>query len=851
MIDNGDQFNLFVEGRVFDPIRIMRCSVLFIMVLSICISAWMWLGDPVTVKGGSTIETIVKASEVILKKSDVSDKVCETLKARYVEQGFITVVQRLSYCEEECFFANIPCVTETAKAGANINIDMSGVMSSVRSFFESDEQVKWDFTVDEGVKLAWFEMAMQFSPIFMSIIPILLNQYKYFGFMQAILCFILYIGCMVLADYPFMITAHNIAVAVLCLVHPAGSIALLETVQIFLPMCSLVFLIFIPNPVFQMCVLTLTVVGFGFYLRWMFFSKHKSHMSAFVGFLQVFVVWEQLSYVRMKFAEQSLVGAGIEMVIRTMMPGGNTRIGLFNMINFGKHVAFKLPLLRDYQLYGFMFITFAQLIMFLVFRASFGQYCMMTLRFKSGADQLWEGMMVYMCDVFGPIRCIYRIVFGIENINRRRVCYAGVSLCILFHEYSSALEFFALRVVFSLCDLFLFDSGKASATKYLGESFDVMQRSFPQKGSFPWLSLDDVVRLNTFVGEVVAFGNSAVRGVGVALKVANKVKLYTVKHVVDGVNMITFKGNEIHNPVSFPLTNGDDPIVVVDMPESHLNPPECPVLLREEAKFVEHLLFINVCETDSFITFVPPGNFSLRRDELSAHVNLKPGDSGGPCFAVLRDGGLRYCGAVSRGRTNRAAGNIISFVYGDDDLGVDSSDGEDTLVDTGMFNRARRVTFASEVEDEGRKKDYKELVSFLKREKASLQSSYNHFSGLRIDPDSRLESLAIHTKYLENRPPKREESDEDADDDPEKSIKNKRDNRKFRNKDRAAWKRRLDTTDVLWTRLRKVYDRKGSKKIFDAIVHDNNFFDLSIPKFVKAPDRLGGWLYVDSFVKIE
>merc|ERR1712154_713009 len=120
---------------------------------------------------------------------------------------------------------------------------------------------------------------------------------------------------------------------------------------------------------------------------------------------------------------------------------------------------------------------------------------------------------------------------------------------------------------------------------------------------------------------------------------------------------------------------------------------------------IETLVFINYNEKHgNTVCFVP--HFRLHRGLLYATVDLDYGDSGGPCFAVLNSGSVRYCGAVSKGNGNDGGGNIISIVTRLPEVKYDSSDDEMTeqlrsrLRENDMMNS---VTYGPYEDDESDK----------------------------------------------------------------------------------------------------------------------------------------------------
>jgi len=801
--------------------------------------------------GNGTVKMDIGAKYSSLPDVDVSAEVCKTLQRSYLQQGFLNMLQRDSYCSEHCAFASVSCDTQVKVESADGTKLLESGVTIIRQFFESERTISVDLSIDEGTQATWVEIALSFSPILFSLLPIIMNQYKVYGRWQAFATIIVFVVITFVYDLDLMMATHNCVVAVLCLVHPAGSIALLETGQMFIPLACLIFLIFIPGQYFQLFVFSLTIFGFGFLMRWFFFVKKQSHMSAFVGFMQILVLWEQLKFVRESFAERSLIGSGLELCIRAMLPDGDTRVGVFNIINFSKRVSMKLPFVADNKLFCFMFLTFFQFFAFVGFRAALGQYSMVTLRFKVGMSELQQGLLVYMCDLFGPVRCIYRLLFGIENLNRRRISYATVFLCISVYEYQCALEVFMLRLLFSFLDYVVFDSGKARATKYLGESLDMMERSFPNDGSFPWNEVDKLLAFRGFTGIIDSVGDKTLKGVGVAIRVAGEAKLYALKHVVKGVKSMSFCGLDQITPLAVPLTGGDDPVVVVDLSESYLRPPECCILLRQEAGFIKHLMFINVSDSDSVVTFIPPGSFKVEGNSISACVELKPGDIGGPLFGVLNDGNLRYCGMVSKGMRKKGAGNVVTFVYGDGCLSFDSDSDDDSSLNSSEARRLGRVNMASTKTCAEREADYKELISSLKDSKELLTRHYLKYDEIWIDPEDCNCSEKAYGEYVTNRYPLIERGGDETAESRDASARKIRQRRKLVNKDRVTWKERTLMCETVWLKLTNVYDGLMSARIFDRIVNDDDWPNLFSSEYICGCSDGCDWMYGDELPSID
>merc|ERR1712117_312055 len=174
--------------------------------------------------------------------------------------------------------------------------------------------------------------------------------------------------------------------------------------------------------------------------------------------------------------------------------------------------------------------------------------------------------------------------------------------------------------------------------------------------------------------------NGIRKGVGCILNFKkNNPVMVTVDHVIRKASKVDFMGKTLsilnRNKLG---QDDDDPVVSFDVLGNEFSDTATVDMLNPmEIDFIDTLVFINCNEENgNTVCFVP--QFSFYQGLLYAAVDLGYGDSGGPCFAVLKSGYVRYCGAVSKGNGNDGGGNIISIVSRLPEVKYDSSDDEMT-----------------------------------------------------------------------------------------------------------------------------------------------------------------------------
>jgi hypothetical protein len=628
--------------------------------------------------------------------AEQDEKTCAKLERKF-SRGFLTVPERDVYCMSGCNFLNVQCVSEKQS-----DIDWASIFDGVTNFAKRllDEDVfsiisEPDWSADDVTIDVWITLLHRVWTISFCIVPLFLNQWKFYNFWWAMILSLTFMSSAFLGYAPFAIMIHNSILCFFAYAHGAGSHHLFESVFTMVILLGAVFMMFVYSPFWQFIHLIWAVIGFIFYIRYNFFVKRNASGSALViAISQLTVMLDQLEFTRMMFAQSSLAGAGIEMCLSSVLPVGRSTLFTINAIHNAGQVVRKTQFfaLGPWALLCMLMLHIG---IFVGFRMCLGAYYLHTLRYKKDIKTLFVGLWVYLVDFFGPFRCAFRMAFKYEEFSTRRVMYAGVAFILMYHEMHAARELFLLRLFMSAFDVVFVKSSYGRATHYLEFNVDFMQSVFPQDGALPWFSIELLAAISKNVNFLNAErANNTVRGLGVLLNSAGSTMLYTVDHVVRKAQAITFNNVLTSQPDFRPVTMGDDPMVA--MKYAHGEYPDVPLITNSETLDVALLVFINLMDDgEKVITMVP--KFETERCKLYATVNLKKGDSGGPCFAIMNDGTIRLCGVVSRGNPRKGGGNIIAFSYSDGTISPNSDD-DASLGEVKQFNAVRRARFDLPVE---------------------------------------------------------------------------------------------------------------------------------------------------------
>lgn len=630
----------------------------------------------------------------------IAFQTCRKLRLVYADRMYLYSDERDTYCTNGCSFlpSAFECTSDDRNGSRSNRTKRDSFSDKLFVFIEDLLEGKetldeYSFGVDERLVETWNQILWGFLPYIFVFLPIMLNQYKYYNYWWAtffifmFMLFNLFVGL-----YRPAMALHHVVISLLCLTSGASATSLAEVGAQIVVMLVFLLLMFLMDPVVQIiCFLIMIFVVMLYVFRTFFVAKRGSTATFVVTICQLLLLYEQLEIIREDYFLHNIVSLGFEMLLNVAMIKGKSQWFYWNVGISSIRICKLLdPEWITQRALCVVVLSLFQLISFVAFRACFGMYCLNSLRYKTDMHSFLHGLCIYLADLLSGITYVFRLIMGIEAFNSRRASFACVSVMLTYHEFYSARELIIIKICFTAFDYSIGKKRFNRVPRYLGENIDFGGAAFPQDGSAPWIAVDNLLDIAKNTAKLtVGKTQKAVSGMGVVISNNGRNLLYTVKHVIDGGNFYNFLG-ETYDELTFnPLNrSSDDPVVVACVNEP-ANAVSVDVVVPDELSLIRHLTFINCDENgDSYINFVD--NFSVIRDEIKASINLRNGDSGGPVFGILPDGTLRYCGAVSKGNTNRGAGNVISLACGEQSFSDSDSD-EDLLSNSKKFNKMRKL----------------------------------------------------------------------------------------------------------------------------------------------------------------
>jgi hypothetical protein len=379
----------------------------------------------------------------------------------------------------------VDCSIEVGSTGHLFPFDPNDVAEMLVGWLDTvdDQNV---LNVDEATFDAWYGIWKHFGVILLSFIPVIMNQWKYQSPVACTMVIGLVLTVSMLGYGTVPIAAHNVLISFLSLMSNSNSSSLIESVWTILVLMIPLFAMFIVDFAAQIAVLISVIIGYAAYIYFCFFRRKRSNDSSLLIMIaQLFVLMGELDFVRNEYFDHSLGGIALEAVLSAVIPA--SRNGLFvrsAFISASKVIRYLAPGQKAHFL--FLGSTFLQLLMFAIFRASLGAFYLHVLRFKTDFKSITIGFWVYIADLFGPVRCIYRLTFKLERFTSRRVMYALLGILLSYYEYRGAKGFFLMKLIISFLDMAIIQSNYGKMTPYLELNVDFCQNAFPHSGAMPW-----------------------------------------------------------------------------------------------------------------------------------------------------------------------------------------------------------------------------------------------------------------------------------------------------------------------------------------------------------------------------
>jgi hypothetical protein len=456
----------------------------------------------------------------------------------------------------------------------------------------------------------------------------------------------------------------------------------------------------------QIMTVLVSLVAYVGYIGSMFVSKRKNSEPAVVLLItQAVMMAEQLWYVRENFLIANFSTILIEMGLNSIYPHGVSNYYTENIMLLSQVALKKLPVPTVYRERVFLLFMICQFIAFLFFRSGLGAFYVTSKRYRMEPVIFAEGLAVYTSDLFGPAIMIWRWTIGRERIKGRRVTYGMIALSLSYCEFWWAFEFFCIRLICSVINYCWFKGEISAPANALGLNIDMHGVNYPQIGSRPWVSLTEFNRMaekGVVTIKVEKNDGKMVKGLGMIVKVNDKPRLITARHVVsdsrtveittvDDDVVIEYQGLtwRSHN------SRNDDPVVSAPV-TCKKELPDLDVVSSGELSGIKDSFYLAIDDSDRdnpelMMNSCGKFTFDTGNDRLNCSVDLKHGDSGGPVIGFLIDGTPRFLGVVSKGNTNQLGGNVVALACMNEH--ADSSSGSSSEEDEPQSSRLTAAYF--------------------------------------------------------------------------------------------------------------------------------------------------------------
>jgi len=807
-------------------------------------------------KAGRNKASVKMMMDKLSNMDESDEKRCMQLEITYLTEHMLIRDERSDYCEYECDFLELKCGKHELDKGFLISADSLKMNSEHLVEWASKHSDKKILTADvtEESLLDVRHVAERAAPLLFSLPPLLMSRAfinTYFKMGLYLITFLIiafccgfgyattgYVGFVSIASAIFPITAfcfNDAAVSVLILSCCMGSVLL---TGVFMQVGAAVFI----------------SCSYSLLLRKSFYDRKGNALMIVMYMLQIAVCIEHLKHIAENYAPNTLGYHFSMMLAATVFPQASKNSSyILWVINSAARVDNKLVEL-GFDIDGGLFVfILIQAVAFFLFRSFYGIYIMRRLRFKIDIKCIFEGIYIYAVDVFGGLQAAARMLNREEKPTFRRSMYIAVGSCMTYFEFYNAVEVFYLRLFLSAIDIVFIGSDYSKMSKYLGFeiSFEhcqsvgrTLQSSFPQSGAVPWVSIDDITKCCEYVKNItVNVGSRTFLGEGLITRnESGRLFMLSVKHMFPKGCSLGFDDVYLGSVTAKPLNMSSDPVVSIDLGPfsdyglNYIDSPIVDCLTKAEIASVSALAFINSNGgKGSMINVTNQFKADQRGNGFSVSVDLKKGDSGGAVLAVMRDGGIRYAGAVSKGSSDMNSGNFISWsVQTERDDGLSSDEDADNELLNPDRSRSFNMNRNKAIDHFGRRNQRLEasnqLNSFITEHGKKLMEIHKLPYLSVIDDykdDDTFNLMKSDVAMLEGP---RNSPDYGEDDGDPKRRGNKRDKTKSKNKDRAArkrnvlfdaqassskeWKRIYGLQRDLFGKLKLVYDEQEAANLF-------------------------------------
>jgi len=621
---------------------------------------------------------------------------CEDLGTS--KTGFFDQYKREMLCKLGCSGFSRMCNIMQGDAydgnmyGVNSGKTVDYVHEALVAIFDStlheEEDTELFASVDE--KYFWNTVKRTY-PVLLTLIPLMLNQYEYFNFWPFIFSMAGLFASYIFIGFSTLQLVYNVSIWVICLLSDAGRSPVKEFGAGYLIIVVSLFVSFFVDFWMQVVGALSILIGYLLFAGHVFFNKgNKIRGFGVIMFIMNFMVMiEQITYLQESIFMDTMGLTASGLIANCVIPNGGSKFFYKNALAYSHRMIKYVP---EHKMVWFFAFLVLQYILFLMFRCVFGAYVINALRFKTDLRSISLGGLLYSSDVFGGINYLVNSAFREERVSDRRVTYSLVNVMLLFLEYSYAFEFFVLRLFVWASDKTLWHSNYSHAPRFLQMDIDMRGQAFPQVGDSVWISLESLSKTAKAVRHLsVLIGDKWFAGVGFVVRVGNLRQVLTINHV-GKCDVIQIDGQSYAEPDIYRHSGGEDPIVGISVPDySGFCCDDIGLLTSDDAPNIKHV-YIAALSKDKEVMLYGTGDFEIdRKGDLRVRSSLKEGDSGSPVFAALKDGELKYAGAVSRTSDVRGLGHVFSMITTTKNVRFDS-DSEPTAPrkgPSGDFNKER------------------------------------------------------------------------------------------------------------------------------------------------------------------
>jgi len=662
--------------------------------------------------------------------SALRNKECDILENN---NGFLDSNSRVQVCKLSCKQYRTMCsliknvITNGEIEEGSFREDVKGFFYYVnalvtKTFDDYDPEVGFlEESFLESIEVNSFLYFFKRSlPILLTLVPLLLNQFEYYNVYYFIVGMIIIFPVYFLANFFSNVQlCYNLFMWVLCLVTDPGRNPLKPVIVSYVVLiCSILFSLF-HRGWMQYLSGMMVIIMYSCYIFKVFMSKDFSKGSSVAVFIaHIVMLTEQIGLLHNLLMLETFSFTVLRAFQNTVLPNG--RYGYLFMNVFD--IAYSMVKFIDpkYKVIAWVFSIIVQICFFFIIRCLFGTYVINALRFRVDFKSFVTGGVLYSSGVFSGLGYLFNVLCGDEKQNSKRFVYSIVSIFILWHEFFHAFDFIIIRLILWGSDTILWSSVYSKAPKYLHMNVDMRRIAFPQDCKSVWVSVDYMSSIGKFIKKMyVDIDGKQFSGLGFLSRHSDsdKASLISINHV-GNCNSVTVDGCTYFKPEITTLSGSLDPIVAVELsPYTDKVCKSVNFITADEAHMIKQVIISSLPDGSDEPMMVYTNEFSVdKHGDIRVRSCLKEGDSGGPLFAALSNGAIRYIGATSRTTDDRCRGHKFSYVttakgvrHDSDD---DSTDGRPVNNKAAIdFNRQRNPNNLSNICD-GQNKLMSEVALF-------------------------------------------------------------------------------------------------------------------------------------------